>query len=197
MTGAGSYPRTIEDGGGLRLTFLARTRDVLEVRNAVAPGAGPPMHVHHRQEESLTVERGTLGYQRLGEAEEHAGPGQTVTFPPGVAHRFWNAGEDELVCSGAARPPHNLEYFLTELYASTRRHDGKRPGLLDAAWLSHRYRDSSRPWRSRRRSAASYFRSSPVWATHSACGVATRARRSQSGPSRPLAAGRYVRFQPK
>ena len=145
MTGPGPYPRTIEDGGGERLTFLARTRDehgeVLEVRNAVAPGAGPPMHVHHLQEESLTVEQGTLGFQRLGEAEQHAGPGETVTFPPGVAHRFWNAGEDELVCSGTARPPNNLEYFLTELYASTRRHGGKRPGLLDAAWLSHRYRD--------------------------------------------------------
>jgi hypothetical protein len=42
---------------------------------------------------------------------------------------------------GLRAPPHNLEYFLTELYASTRRHGGKRPGLLDAAWLSHRYRD--------------------------------------------------------
>jgi oxalate decarboxylase/phosphoglucose isomerase-like protein (cupin superfamily) len=99
------------------------------------------MHVHHLQEESLTVERGRLGYQRLGEAEQHAGPGETVTFPPGVAHRFWNAGDDELVCSGWARPAHNLEYFLTELYASTRRHGGKRPGLFDGAWLTHRYRD--------------------------------------------------------
>jgi quercetin dioxygenase-like cupin family protein len=132
MTGPGTYPRTIDDGGGERLTFLARRRDehgdVLEIRNAVAPGAGPPMHVHHLQEESLTVERGTLGFQRLGEAEQHAGPGDTVTFAPGEAHRFWNAGDDELVCSGVA------------LYASTRRHGGKRPGLLDAAWLSYRYR---------------------------------------------------------
>jgi quercetin dioxygenase-like cupin family protein len=145
MTAGGGYPRTIEDGSGLRLTFVGRRRDergdVLDVRNEVAPGAGPPMHVHHIQEESLTVERGRLGYQLLGEAEQHAGPGETVTFAPGVPHRFWNAGDEQLVCTGWARPPHNLEYFLTELYASTRRHGGKRPGLLDGAWLSHRYRD--------------------------------------------------------
>lgn len=144
MSEPGSYPRTIEDGGGLQLTFLGRRRDergeLLEVRNLVAPGAGPVMHVHHLQEESLTVERGTLGYQRLGGPEQRAGVGETVTFPPGDAHRFWNAGTGELSCSGVARPPHNLEFFLTELYASTRRNGGKRPGALEAAWLSHRYR---------------------------------------------------------
>jgi quercetin dioxygenase-like cupin family protein len=139
-----TYPHAIENGGGERLVFRARRRDdrgeYLEGDNVVAPGAGPPMHVHHLQEESLTVERGTMGYQRLGEAEQVAGPGETVTFPPGDAHRFWNAGDEELVCTGVIRPPHNAEYFLTEIFASMRRNGGKRPRLLDAAYLSHRYR---------------------------------------------------------
>lgn len=140
----GSYPRTIENGGGERLTFLGLRRDdrgeYLEARNAVAPGAGPPMHVHHLQEESLTVEKGTIGYQRIGQPEQTAGPGETVTFPPGDAHRFWNAGDEELVCSGAVRPPDNLEYYLTQVFASMRRNGGKRPGLFDVAFLSQRYR---------------------------------------------------------
>lgn len=140
----GSYPRTIDNGGGETLTFVARRRDengeYVEGRNAVSPGAGPPMHVHHLQEESLTVERGTLGYQRPGQEGEIAGPGDTVTFPAGDAHRFWNAGDDELVCTGIIRPPLNIEYFLGEIFASTRRHGGKRPGIFDAAYLSHRYR---------------------------------------------------------
>ena len=139
-----SYPHTIENGAGEQLTFVARRRDergeYLEVRNAVAPGAGPPMHVHHLQEEALTVERGTMAYQVLGEGERRAEAGETVTFAPGVAHRFWNAGDDELVGSGHIRPPDNVEYFLTEIFASTRRAGGKRPGLFDGAYLSHHYR---------------------------------------------------------
>jgi hypothetical protein len=50
-----------------------------------------------------------------------------VTFPPGDAHRFWNAGADELVCAGVIRPPDNVEYFLGEIFASTQRRGGKRP----------------------------------------------------------------------
>ena len=53
-----AYPHTIDNGAGERLTFIARRRDeqgeYLEGHNTVEPGAGPPMHVHHRQEESLT-----------------------------------------------------------------------------------------------------------------------------------------------
>lgn len=138
------YPRTIDNGGGERLTFVARGRDecgeYIEGLNTVAPGAGPPMHVHHLQEESFTVEQGTLGFQRVGEAEQMAQAGETVTFPAGVGHRFWNAGEDELRCTGVIRPPGNVEYFLGEIFASTKRHGGKRPGVFDAAYLSHRYR---------------------------------------------------------
>jgi hypothetical protein len=43
-----SYPHTIDNGGGERLTFLRRVQgphgERLEVENTVAPGAGPPMH---------------------------------------------------------------------------------------------------------------------------------------------------------
>lgn len=138
------HPHTIDNSGGERLTFVGVCRDkrgeYLEIRNIVAPGAGPPMHVHHLQEEGMTVERGTLSYQVLGEEERRAGPGEGATFAPGVAHRFWNAGDDELVCTGFARPPGNLEYFLTEIYASMGRNGGQRPGAFDAAYLTRRYR---------------------------------------------------------
>ena len=139
-----NYPRTIDNGGGEELTFLAVGTDeqgeYLKARNAVAPGSGPPMHVHRLQEESLTVERGAMGWQRQGEEEQLAGVGETATFAPGEMHRFWNAGDDELVCTGHVRPPDNLEYFLTQLYASTRANGGKRPRIFDAAFLLSRYR---------------------------------------------------------
>lgn len=138
------YPHTIENGAGERLTFLRRVPtpggDRLEGENVVTPGAGPPMHVHHYQEEGLTVEEGQLGYQRLGEPVKFAGPGETVAFKPGEPHRFWNAGEAELRCRAYIEPADNVEYFLTEIFASTRRSGGGRPDPFDAAFLIRRYR---------------------------------------------------------
>ena len=138
------YPHTIDNGAGEKLIFHGIRSDergeYVEATNSVSPGSGPPMHVHHLQEELLTVERGTMGWQRHGEEEHVAGQGETVTFAPGEMHRFWNAGEDELVCTGYVRPPDNLEYFLTQIFASTRANGGKRPRLFDAAYLLSRYR---------------------------------------------------------
>jgi quercetin dioxygenase-like cupin family protein len=138
------HPHTIDNGAGERLTFVSTASDeqgeYLEVTNTVSPGSGPPMHVHHLQEEGLTVERGTMGWQRLGEEEHLARSGESVTFAPGEVHRFWNAGDDELVCSGYVRPPDNLEYFLTQIYGSMRSNGGRRPRLFDTAYLLSRYR---------------------------------------------------------
>ena len=142
--GVSDYPKTIDNGAGERLTFLGIRSDergeYAEVRNNVSPGSGPPMHVHHLQEEGLTVEQGRMGWQRLGEEEHVAEAGESVTFAPGEMHRFWNAGDDELVCSGYVRPPDNLEYFLTQVYASMKAGGNDRPRLFDAAYLLTRYR---------------------------------------------------------
>ncbi|MFL5861877.1 MAG: cupin domain-containing protein [Solirubrobacteraceae bacterium] len=138
------YPRTIDNGHGERLTFLgvrhdADGRQLLEVENQVQPGAGPPMHVHYLQEESLTVQEGRMGYRLAGQPDRFAGPGDTITFAPGQMHRFWNAGTEVLRCSGWASPPDNLEYYLTEVFASTRR-GGGRPNPFDVAYLLGHYR---------------------------------------------------------
>ena len=139
-----TYPHTIENGAGESLTFLRRVAgpdgERLEVENRVQPGHGPPMHVHHLQTECITVVQGRLGYQVPGGEPKFVEAGETVAFGPGEPHRFWNAGTDELRCTGWISPPDNVEYFLTELYDSTRRNGGRRPGLMDAAYLSWRYR---------------------------------------------------------
>lgn len=138
------YPHVIENGAGERLTFTGRTagptgeRVVGEAR--VAPGAGPPMHVHHQQDEVFTVVRGRIGYQRAGAAPRFAGPGETVVFRAGEPHRFWNAGDDELHCTAYIEPPGNVEFFLSALFASQQANAGRRPSLLDVAYLTRRYR---------------------------------------------------------
>src|SRR5688500_17719278 len=96
-----TYPHTIENGAGERMTFLRRVQgpdgERLEVENRVSPGSGPPMHIHHLQEEAITVLEGRIGYQWPGEEPRFAGPGETITFHAGEAHKFWNDGDGELV----------------------------------------------------------------------------------------------------
>jgi quercetin dioxygenase-like cupin family protein len=139
-----NYPKRIDNGAGEVLIFERLVQspegECLEVRNEVQPGAGPPMHVHFKQEEALTVIEGKLGYQILGEKARVAGPGETVVFKPGVAHKFWAEGETVLQCTGYVKPAHNLVYFLSEIYQSTKNNGGQKPNDFEAAYLLHKYR---------------------------------------------------------
>jgi quercetin dioxygenase-like cupin family protein len=138
-----TYPHVIENGAGEQITFVRREvsagRERLVVENVVKPGAGPPMHVHHYQQEVLTVQQGRIGYERLGAPPQFAGVGDTVAFDPGDGHRFWNAGEDELRCTGHISPPDNIEFFLGAIFESTGRSGRGRPDLFDVAFLITRY----------------------------------------------------------
>jgi len=139
-----TYPHTIDNGSGEQLSFLRLVSDPggdwLEVENLVQPNSGPPMHVHFKQAESLTVVKGKIGIRRKDGQQQFFGEGETVTFEAGDAHRFWNAGEGPLLCKGWIKPAHNIVYFLTEIYKSTKANGGKQPSQFDAAWLMNRYR---------------------------------------------------------
>jgi quercetin dioxygenase-like cupin family protein len=137
------YPKTIESGTGERITFLRRLKvdgvEFMEAVNFVNPGSGPPMHVHYLQDESITVLEGVLAGQVLGEEPKYYYAGETAFFARGVAHKFWNAGDTVLTCTGFVTPVYNFEYFLTEVYRSTREGGKGRPGTYDAAFLLNRY----------------------------------------------------------
>ena len=139
-----NYPHTIDNGSGEEITFVRLVRDKegewLEIRNRVSPGAGPPLHVHHLQDESLTVVQGNIGTHIEGHEPVFYGPGQTALFKRGEVHRFWNAGTDLLICEGWAKPACNLEYFLTEIYKSVKANGGEKPGEFDGAWLLTKYK---------------------------------------------------------
>ena len=139
-----SYPYTVDNGHGELLTFTGLTPgpdgERLGADGVAQPGAGPPMHVHYLQEETARVVRGRLGHQVLGGEPQFAGSGELVVWPAGTPHKWWNAGTDELHLTGWCRPPGNVEFFLATLFTSTKENGGTRPGLLDAAFLSTRYR---------------------------------------------------------
>lgn len=138
------YPHTIENGAGERLVFKRLVKDAeggyLEVENFVEPNCGPPMHVHFEQEEALTIVQGRMATQILGEDPVYHEAGDTAVFAKGVPHRFWNAGDDILHCTGHIKPAYNCEYFLTEIFQSMQTNGNNRPSTFDSAWLLNRYR---------------------------------------------------------
>ena len=139
-----AYPYTIDNGQGERITFTGITQgpdgERLGLDGVAQPGAGPPMHVHYLQEETVRVVRGRVGYQVPGGPPQFVGPGESVVWPAGTAHKWWNAGSDEAQMLGWCRPPDNIEYFLSALFESTKENGGTRPKLFDAAFLVTRYR---------------------------------------------------------
>lgn len=142
------YPHTIENGRGEQLTFRRRVQtpdgERVEGDNVVKPGAGPPFHSHFFQEEGFTVTQGRLGYQLLGGEPHYASAGESVVFPAGIAHRFWNAGNDDLMCDAYVMPPDNIEFFLTSIFDAQKRGRNGRPDLFDAAFLAWKYRSEYR-----------------------------------------------------
>jgi mannose-6-phosphate isomerase-like protein (cupin superfamily) len=142
-----TLPQSIENITGEKLTFLRIfVRDgveYLETESEVQPKAGPPMHVHYKQDESMTILSGKIGYQELRGEKNYAGPGETVLFKVGVPHKFWNAGNEPLRLSGYASPANNIVYFLSQIYRSMNENGG-RPGKYDAAYLLDRYKTEFR-----------------------------------------------------
>ena len=78
------------------VTIKARGADTggaLTVFESVpAPGEGPPLHLHSREDEILYAVEGTLRVLLDGELS-HATPGSFVFIPRGVPHTWQNAGE--------------------------------------------------------------------------------------------------------
>jgi mannose-6-phosphate isomerase-like protein (cupin superfamily) len=138
------YPYTIANGHGEQLTFTGRSHDHdgdrVNADGVARPGAGPPMHVHYLQDEAARVVSGRMGYQVLGQEPRFAEAGEFVIWPAGTAHKWWNAGSTELRMTGWCKPPGNVEFFLSTLFASAQRNGGGRPQLFDAAFLMTRYR---------------------------------------------------------
>ncbi|MBL7740571.1 MAG: cupin domain-containing protein [Chitinophagaceae bacterium] len=135
-------PHTIISGGE-KITFeelyVKDGVEILQGHIEVQPKAGPPMHTHHRQDEIFTVVSGKMAYQVAGEAPKYAYPGETVTIKAGIPHKFWNAGEELLVCKAYVTPPDNFVFFLSAVYDSINANNG-RPGMYDAAFLLSRYK---------------------------------------------------------
>ena len=57
----------------------------------IPPGGGPPLHIHHREEECFYLLEGILDVT-MGEQKVKATTGDFVQIPRGTVHAFLNAG---------------------------------------------------------------------------------------------------------
>ena len=138
-----TYPHTIVNCIGEKIIFHEVLKepdgDKVLLENFVQPGHGPVMHTHFKQDELLEVVSGKLGYQIAGQEPQYAGPGESALFKRGTPHRFWNAGEEELHCTGWVKPANSIVFFLSALYAAQNKSGKSDTETFDGAWLMTRY----------------------------------------------------------
>lgn len=60
-----------------------------QIETTCGPQVGPPMHVHHREDETFYVIEGEFEFHCAGEVTT-GGPGTIVRLPRDVPHRFKN-----------------------------------------------------------------------------------------------------------
>jgi len=77
-----------------------------------APGAGPPPHLHEREDELFYVLEGRMEFG-LGATRHALGPGDAAWAPRNVVHAFKNVGEGPLRTIVIAAPT-NFENFYRE-----------------------------------------------------------------------------------
>jgi mannose-6-phosphate isomerase-like protein (cupin superfamily) len=124
---------------------LHRTRDSrgieeLHLAGSLPPhGEGPPLHIHTFEDEHGEVVSGTLSATLDGKTISIAAGG-SARFPKGSAHRWWNAGDDELVFRGVATPAVDLDRFLHALFEVLNSGEAGRPPLFYLAHVLHRHR---------------------------------------------------------
>lgn len=106
-------------------------------------GAGPALHMHPVIYERLTVISGRVGLSLNG-AVSIAEVGSTIEIPPGLAHRWWNAGIYEAKLTMDIRPAARFEDYVRNLIGLAQ--DGKTdpmgmPNLLQLAVLAKDFND--------------------------------------------------------
>ncbi|HKR85442.1 MAG TPA: cupin domain-containing protein [Terriglobales bacterium] len=104
-----------------------------------ARSKGPPLHVHFQQREEGRVRAGTLG-ARIAEKTLVVQAGEDASFPTGVVHAWWNAGETVLEFSGRVVPAVDLDQFLQALFEVLNASTTNRPSIFYLAHVLWRHR---------------------------------------------------------
>ena len=74
------------------------------------PNAGPPPHVHHREDETISVLAGEITFF-LGETTKVLKKGEFILAPKGIPHHFKNTGSEDAILLETASPA-GIELFF-------------------------------------------------------------------------------------
>lgn len=130
MSGTAIAPKALASDEGLRLQSGPGRDLIFKVTGddtngamdyficEVAPNGGPPLHVHHAQDETLHVQSGRFKV-RVGGQEEILEPGGFIYMPMGQPHAFQNLTDQpaEVIIVFAPGGGHR---FFEELAPATR-----------------------------------------------------------------------------
>lgn len=129
------FRRTAEDTDGKLLEFDMFIEPV---------AAGPPQHVHPEAEEKFEIISGRV-QAKISDKTYHFNQGDSFSVPAGVAHSWWNEGNEPAQVRVLLRPATRMEEFLRTWYALAK--DGKMndkglPSLWQLAVTTREYIDS-------------------------------------------------------
>ncbi len=117
-----------------------RGQMILQLQGTLPPHQeGPPLHIHQFEDEEGSVTAGTLS-AIVGDRTITAGPGESVTLPRGVPHRWWNGGDTELAFHGTVRPLADLDRYLQAIFEVVNAGPKGRPPVFYMAHLVLRHR---------------------------------------------------------
>jgi quercetin dioxygenase-like cupin family protein len=132
---------TPADGGkqvnvlGIHIFIRIHGRDTNGVVSVVEsidlPGGGPPLHIHHREDETIQLLEGDFEFT-VGDQKIIANQGATVFAPRGIAHTYRYLGQKpgKLMC---VITPGGFEEFFEEVGALTPQQQSDIPRLLEIA----------------------------------------------------------------
>src|SRR5262245_8449256 len=144
MAYSGVRELTIENrhtGERLAMRRVKRGDEVwLELKGSLPPHRqGPPLHVHVAENEEGVVRSGTLSAVLSGRRFT-AGSGERVSFPRGLAHRWWNDGTETRMLEGHVQPIVDFDRLLQALFEVVNAGAAGRPPLFYMAHLLSRHR---------------------------------------------------------
>lgn len=116
-------PRVLPVGGGRELNIVGDKISIkltghetggayCSVEEASPPQGGPPLHLHHREDESFYVLEGDYEFQ-IGDRQFRVDPGAFLFGPRGTPHAFKNVGTKMGRVLVVVSPP-GLEKFFEE-----------------------------------------------------------------------------------
>jgi mannose-6-phosphate isomerase-like protein (cupin superfamily) len=113
---------------------------ILNLRGTLpAKSEGPPLHIHHLEDEEGVVTAGTLS-ALVGGKHVTVDTGQRVLLPKGIPHRWWNEGDQPLAFEGSTRPGVDLDRYLQAVFEIMNAGPPNRPSLVYMAHASLRHR---------------------------------------------------------